>query len=146
MVILEATSCGVQVVSTEVGGILEVFSENLIILGEPAVKSLCEGLEKAVSQVKLGTLPAPENIHSIVKVLSTWWGVTERTEVYRIVNGTVLLMHQRLNWLTSHCGPVTGQFCFAGCAQLSLPHEPEMGPDSVTDVAIGHWAKGNLDT
>lgn len=83
MVILEATSCGLQVVSTKVGGILEVLPEDLTILGEPSIKSLYEGLEKAIFQVKLGTLPAPENIHNAVKALSTWQGVEERTEVFR---------------------------------------------------------------
>ena len=77
MVILEATSCGLEVVSTNAGGILEVLPENLIILCDSSVKFLCEGLEKAIFQVKLGTLPAPENTHNAVKVLPTWQAVGE---------------------------------------------------------------------
>ena len=69
-----------KVVSTRVGGIPEVLPENLIILCEPSVKSLCEGLEKAVFQLKSGTLPPPENIHNIVKTFYTWRNVAERTE------------------------------------------------------------------
>lgn len=69
-----------KVVSTKVGGIPEVLPENLIILCEPSVKSLCEGLEKAISQLKSGTLPAPENLHNIVKTFYTWRNVAERTE------------------------------------------------------------------
>ncbi|XP_032969540.1 phosphatidylinositol N-acetylglucosaminyltransferase subunit A isoform X3 [Rhinolophus ferrumequinum] len=80
MAIVEAASCGLQVVSTKVGGIPEVLPENLIILCEPSVKSLCEGLEKAISQLKSGTLPAPENLHNIVKTFYTWRNVAERTE------------------------------------------------------------------
>ncbi|XP_064429836.1 phosphatidylinositol N-acetylglucosaminyltransferase subunit A isoform X3 [Mirounga angustirostris] len=80
MAIVEAASCGLQVVSTRVGGIPEVLPENLIILCEPSVKSLCEGLEKAISQLKSGALPAPENIHNVVKTFYTWRNVAERTE------------------------------------------------------------------
>lgn len=69
-----------KVVSTRVGGIPEVLPENLIILCEPSVKSLCEGLEKAISQLKSGALPAPEKIHNIVKTFYTWRNVAERTE------------------------------------------------------------------
>lgn len=69
-----------KVVSTRVGGIPEVLPENLIILCEPSVKSLCEGLEKAISQVKSGALLAPEDIHDIVKTFYTWRNVAERTE------------------------------------------------------------------
>ncbi|XP_045393930.1 phosphatidylinositol N-acetylglucosaminyltransferase subunit A isoform X4 [Lemur catta] len=80
MAIVEAASCGLQVVSTKVGGIPEVLPENLIILCEPSVKSLCEGLEKAIFQLKSGTLLAPENIHNVVKTFYTWRNVAERTE------------------------------------------------------------------
>lgn len=69
-----------KVVSTRVGGIPEVLPENLIILCEPSVKSLCEGLEKAISQLKSGVLPDPEKIHNIVKTFYTWRNVAERTE------------------------------------------------------------------
>ena len=53
MVILEATSCGLEVVSTNAGGILEVLPENLIILCDSSVKFLCEGLEKVEYLVRL---------------------------------------------------------------------------------------------
>lgn len=77
-----ALSGFLKVVSTKVGGIPEVLPESLIILCEPSVKSLCDGLEKAIFQVKSGTLPAPENIHNAVKVLSIWQDVAEGTEVF----------------------------------------------------------------
>lgn len=69
-----------KVVSTRVGGIPEVLPDNLIILCEPSVKSLCAGLEKAIAQLKSGVLPAPEKIHNIVKTFYTWRNVAERTE------------------------------------------------------------------
>uniref|UniRef100_A0A8C5L6W6 Phosphatidylinositol glycan anchor biosynthesis, class A n=1 Tax=Jaculus jaculus TaxID=51337 RepID=A0A8C5L6W6_JACJA len=129
-----------DVVSTKVGGIPEVLPESLIILCEPSVKSLCEGLEKAISQVKSGTLPAPEKIHNIVKTFYTWRNVAERTEkVYeRVAKETVLPIHKRLNKLISHCGPVTG-YIFALLAVFSylfLTFLRWMTPDSVIDVAV----------
>lgn len=69
-----------KVVSTKVGGIPEVLPENLIILCEPSVKSLCDGLEKAIAQLRSGTLPSPEAVHNKVKTFYTWRDVAERTE------------------------------------------------------------------
>nr|KAF6436182.1 phosphatidylinositol glycan anchor biosynthesis class A [Rousettus aegyptiacus] len=140
MAIVEAASCGLQVVSTRVGGIPEVLPENLIILCEPSVKSLCEGLEKAISQLKSGTLPAPENVHNIVKTFYTWRNVAERTEkVYdRVAGEAVLPMDRRLDRLISHCGPVTGCI-FALLAVfnfLFLMFLRWMTPDSFIDVAM----------
>uniref|UniRef100_A0AC11DH27 Phosphatidylinositol glycan anchor biosynthesis class A n=1 Tax=Ovis aries TaxID=9940 RepID=A0AC11DH27_SHEEP len=140
MAIVEAASCGLQVVSTRVGGIPEVLPENLIILCEPSVKSLCEGLEKAIFQLKSGALPPPENIHNIVKTFYTWRNVAERTEkVYdRVAKEAVLPMDKRLDRLISHCGPVTGCI-FALLAVfnfLFLIFLRWVTPDSLIDVAI----------
>ncbi|XP_041494409.1 phosphatidylinositol N-acetylglucosaminyltransferase subunit A-like [Microtus oregoni] len=150
MAILEAASCGLQVVSTKVGGIPEVLPENLIILCEPSVRSLCKGLEKAIFQVKSGMLPDAENIHNAVKALYTWRNVAERTEkVYeRAGKEAVLPMHKRLNRLVSHCGPLTGHSfaLLAVFSYLFLMFLRWMTPDSVIDVAIdatgprGAWA------
>lgn len=151
MAIVEAASCGLQVVSTRVGGIPEVLPENLIILCEPSVKSLCEGLEKAVARLRSGVLPAPEHIHDVVKTFYTWRNVAERTEkVYdRVAGETVLPMDKRLDRLLSHCGPVTG-YIFALLAVfnfLFLAFLRWVTPDSVIDVAIdatgpnGAWTR-----
>ncbi|XP_075850022.1 LOW QUALITY PROTEIN: phosphatidylinositol N-acetylglucosaminyltransferase subunit A-like [Microcebus murinus] len=135
MAILEAASCGLQVVSTKVGGIPEVLPENLIILCEPSVKSLCEGLEKAIFQG-----PPPENIHNVVKTFYTWRNVAERTgKVYDgVLVEAVLPMERRLNRLTPHCGPITG-YIFALLDVLNflfLVFLKWMTPDSVIDVAV----------
>nr|XP_004449117.1 phosphatidylinositol N-acetylglucosaminyltransferase subunit A isoform X2 [Dasypus novemcinctus] len=140
MAIVEAASCGLQVVSTRVGGIPEVLPENLIILCEPSVKSLCEGLEKAICQLKSGTLLSPENIHNIVKTFYTWRSVAERTEkVYdRVAGEAVLPIDQRLDRLISRCGPVTGCI-FALLAVLNfifLVFLRWIIPDSNIDVAV----------
>uniref|UniRef100_A0A8C2YIL1 Phosphatidylinositol glycan anchor biosynthesis class A n=1 Tax=Chinchilla lanigera TaxID=34839 RepID=A0A8C2YIL1_CHILA len=140
MAIVEAASCGLQVVSTKVGGIPEVLPESLIVLCEPSVKSLCEGLEKAIFQLKSGTLPTPENIHNIVKTFYTWKNVARRTEkVYELVlKEDVLSVDKRLDRLISHCGSVTGHI-FALLAVLNylfLIVLRWITPDSVIDVAI----------
>ncbi|MGH0147287.1 UNVERIFIED_CONTAM: hypothetical protein FKN15_027338 [Acipenser sinensis] len=64
MAIVEGASCGLQVVSTRVGGIPEVLPEDLIILCEPTVKSLCEGLEMVIAKHRAGSLPPPAAIHN----------------------------------------------------------------------------------
>uniref|UniRef100_A0A8B9QLX1 Phosphatidylinositol glycan anchor biosynthesis class A n=1 Tax=Apteryx owenii TaxID=8824 RepID=A0A8B9QLX1_APTOW len=151
MAIVEAASCGLQVVSTRVGGIPEVLPENLILLCEPSVKSLCDGLEKAIAQLRSGTLPSPETVHNKVKTFYTWRNVAERTEkVYeRVADEVVLSMDERLNRLISHCGPVTGYIfaLFAVLNFLFLVFLRWMTPDSIIDVAIdatgpkGAWTK-----
>ena len=50
MAIVEAASCGLQVVSTRVGGIPEVLPSNLIILTEPNVDSVLKGLHLAIKR------------------------------------------------------------------------------------------------
>uniref|UniRef100_A0A336LLD4 CSON010697 protein n=1 Tax=Culicoides sonorensis TaxID=179676 RepID=A0A336LLD4_CULSO len=50
MAIVEAASCGLQVVSTKVGGIPEVLSPELIILTEPSVESVERGLKLAIER------------------------------------------------------------------------------------------------
>ncbi|NWH62320.1 PIGA acetylglucosaminyltransferase, partial [Geococcyx californianus] len=154
MAIVEAASCGLQVVSTRVGGIPEVLPENLIILCQPSVKSLCDGLEKAIAQLRSGTLPSPETVHNKVKTFYTWRNVAERTEkVYdRVADEVVLSMDERLQRLMSHCGPVTGCIfaVFAVLNFLFLAFLKWMTPDSVIDVAIdatgpeGAWTKQNF--
>lgn len=67
-------------VSTRVGGIPEVLPDNFIILCEPSVKSLCNGLEKAIRQLKSGSLLSSEIIHNNVKTFYTWKDVAKRTE------------------------------------------------------------------
>lgn len=50
MAIVEAASCGLQVVSTSVGGIPEVLPPSLIILTEPNIDSVLSGLQRAIER------------------------------------------------------------------------------------------------
>lgn len=64
MAIVEAASCGLQVVSTCVGGIPEVLPSNLIILTDPEVDSIYDGIMKAISRLNLSN-PLDINGHVI---------------------------------------------------------------------------------
>ncbi|XP_075053087.1 phosphatidylinositol N-acetylglucosaminyltransferase subunit A [Mixophyes fleayi] len=151
MAIVEAASCGLQVVSTRVGGIPEVLPENFIILCAPSVKSLCAGLEKAIDQLQAGTLPGPEVIHNTVKTFYTWREVAERTEkVYdRVANETVLPMNERLETLITQCGLVTGCIfaLFVVVSFLCLVLLRWTTPDYLIDIAVnatgpeGAWTR-----
>ncbi|PAA54085.1 hypothetical protein BOX15_Mlig014657g1, partial [Macrostomum lignano] len=54
MAILEGASCGLSVVSTNVGGIPEVLPSDLIRLAEPDATSLADGLEQAIAECRQG--------------------------------------------------------------------------------------------
>lgn len=107
MAIVEAASCGLQVVSTRVGGIPEVLPKELIILTEPTVDAVLAGLCEAIEEVKSRTCiknlsqgdyrrhskenPNPTPLcpferNELVAQLYNWRDVTTRTEiVYRRV-------------------------------------------------------------
>ncbi|XP_056415157.1 phosphatidylinositol N-acetylglucosaminyltransferase subunit A [Hyla sarda] len=140
MAIVEAASCGLQVVTTRVGGIPEVLPDNFIILCEPSVKSLCTGLESAIDKLRKGKLLSPDAIHNTVKTFYTWRNVAERTEkVYdRVATETVLPMTERLERLVNHCGIVTGSI-FALLAVISflfLVFLQWTTPDYLIDIAV----------
>lgn len=91
MAIVEAASCGLQVVSTKVGGIPEVLPSNLIILKEPNIDEIYEGLEEAIKIHYIGDtskILCPFKRNETVKKLYNWKNVTCRTErVYeQIIN------------------------------------------------------------
>lgn len=69
MAIVEAASCGLLVVTTNVGGIPEVLPGDLSILCEPSVVSLCLGLDHALSRLpEFDALSA----HKLMKGKYSW--------------------------------------------------------------------------
>ncbi|CAG0914181.1 unnamed protein product [Notodromas monacha] len=86
MAIVEAASCGLQVVSTRVGGIPEVLPSDLIWLSDPTVDGLVAAVSSAID-AKLNDKAAPPNVaHATVASMYQWDDVVERTEiVYNIV-------------------------------------------------------------
>lgn len=111
MAIVEAASCGLQVVSTRVGGIPEVLPPNLIHLTDVTVDSLYKGLLIAIEKIKIERnssnqsvrndiqlhhhrarnissqrVLCPYECNEILRSLYNWNDVTQRTErVYETV-------------------------------------------------------------
>ncbi|KAM9850899.1 phosphatidylinositol N-acetylglucosaminyltransferase subunit A isoform 1-T1 [Aulostomus maculatus] len=140
MAIVEGACCGLQVVSTRVGGIPEVLPEDLITLCEPTVRALCAGLETVIARQRSESVPSPDSIHTQVRNLYTWRNVAERTEkVYdRVAGEEVLPLDRRLRRLRSHCGPVAGSiFAFVAVLDfLFLLLLQWLVPDRFMDVAM----------
>lgn len=87
MAIVEAASCGLKIVSTRVGGIPEVLPPELIILTEPNVPSILQGLYKAINQVNSELGVPPIECHQKVQSLYNWMNIAKRTEiVYNMVS------------------------------------------------------------
>ncbi|XP_053482615.1 phosphatidylinositol N-acetylglucosaminyltransferase subunit A [Ictalurus furcatus] len=152
MAIVEGASCGLQVVSTRVGGIPEVLPDELVTLCEPTVSSLCVGLEKVIARQRAGKVPSPAAIHRQVQTLYTWRNVAERTEkVYdHACRQPVLPLPARLRRLRSHCGAVAGSiFSFVAVINfLFLLFLQWLFPNHLIDVAVdasgpgGRWGRG----
>ncbi|XP_015586477.1 N-acetylglucosaminyl-phosphatidylinositol biosynthetic protein isoform X2 [Cephus cinctus] len=86
MAIVEAASCGLQIVSTKVGGIPEVLPSDLIYLVEPTVPALLQGLERAIADYKAGNTSPPLEVHTRIGNFYNWFDVSKRTEiVYNLV-------------------------------------------------------------
>lgn len=85
--ILEAASCGLLVVSTNVGGVPEVLPEDMIHLSDPTVESMSASLCEAVMKYEA---PAEEKFaterHQLVRSMYSWSRVAHETcQVYRSV-------------------------------------------------------------
>ena len=67
--ILEAASCGLLCVSTNVGGIPEVLPPDMIYLADAKPKPMIEQLEKAIANYK--NVPSQE-FHERIQKLCSW--------------------------------------------------------------------------
>lgn len=86
MAIVEAASCGLQVVSTNVGGLPEVLPSELIKLTEPTVEGLLQGVRLALHDLSTKKYKPPMEAHKIIKDSYSWRNVAEQTEnVYKSV-------------------------------------------------------------
>lgn len=81
MAIVEAASCGLQVVSTCVGGIPEVLPEDMIYLTEPNVNSIVEGIERAMFDLENGKFLCPYFCNNRVRNMYNWIDIAQRTEI-----------------------------------------------------------------
>lgn len=108
--IVEAACCGLQVVSTRVGGVPEVLPPELIKLAEPSVKSLVTCLDKAISDHRHGNVISPLEAHDRIKNLYTWPNVARRTElVYDHVQELVPRQLPDRIKRYYQCGPLAGK-------------------------------------
>jgi phosphatidylinositol glycan class A protein len=76
--IVEAASCGLSVVSTNVGGVPEVLPKHLIRLADPRADSLSEALSDVIQN--MAPLSDPHAIHAQVREMYSWHKVALRTE------------------------------------------------------------------
>ncbi|RUS81571.1 hypothetical protein EGW08_010672 [Elysia chlorotica] len=108
--IVEAACCGLQVVSTKVGGIPEVMPPGLIYLAQPSIEGLTEQLEKAIEDRIDGRQPDPFELHNKIKSLYSWRDVARRTEaVYETVQETPLPDISTRLQRFRQCGLVSGR-------------------------------------
>ena len=77
--IVEAASCGLSVVSTNVGGVPEVLPPHLIRLADPRADALSEALSEVLDTIDIEPLD-PFDIHSQVREMYSWHKVAKRTE------------------------------------------------------------------
>lgn len=82
--ILEAASCGLLIVSTNVGGVPEVLpSPDMNVLCDPKVDALVEGLQIAVKRHESGDVMDPMEAHRRIEVMYSWHQVAKQTiQVY----------------------------------------------------------------
>jgi len=84
--IVEAACCGLQVVSTSVGGVPEVLPPHLIRLAEPSASALISALESAIDRCTSRTDDDWHVTHDLVRHMYTWQNVACRTEhVYDLI-------------------------------------------------------------
>jgi phosphatidylinositol glycan class A protein len=103
--ILEAASCGLLVVSTNVGGVPEVLPHDMIHLAEPSVPDMVDKLQRAIAKQASDQVADPWKTHERIVTMYSWQRVaTETTHVYDTVLeqggvrsfGGRLLMYQSL--------------------------------------------------
>jgi len=75
--IVEAASCGLKIVTTNVGGITEVLPEHMVHLAKPDPPKIVEALAEAISQAR--DVPS-QQFHEEVLSMYNWRNVAERTE------------------------------------------------------------------
>jgi len=107
--IVEAASCGLLSISTNVGGVPEVLPSEMLLLADPDPLSLIEKVEEAIT-----TVPSvrPWDFHDSVRRFYSWDAIAERTEkVYdRLMSRQPLTPPQRMQKYFS-VGYVFGWIC-----------------------------------
>jgi phosphatidylinositol glycan class A protein len=88
-VIVEAASCGLYVVCTQVGGIPEVLPAHMTVFAKPEEDDLVAATGRAIAALRANKVRL-ENFHDQVKKMYSWTNVAERTErVYDGISGAL---------------------------------------------------------
>lgn len=88
-VIVEAASCGLYVVCTQVGGIPEVLPSHMTTFAKPEEDDIVLATGKAITAIRAGKIRT-EKFHDQVKKMYSWQNVALRTErVYDGISGTI---------------------------------------------------------
>ena len=88
-VIVEAASCGLYVVCTQVGGIPEVLPRHMTKFAKPEEDDLVLQTGRAIAALRKNEIRA-ERFHDQVKMMYSWTNVAERTErVYDGITGAL---------------------------------------------------------
>jgi len=86
-VIVEAASCGLYVVCTQVGGIPEVLPAHMTVFAKPEEDDLVVATGKAIAALRSNKVRT-DRFHDQVKMMYSWTDVAERTErVYDGISG-----------------------------------------------------------
>ena len=86
-VIVEAASCGLYVVCTQVGGIPEVLPAHMTVFAKPEEDDLVAATAKAIAALRSNRVRT-ERFHDQVKMMYSWTDVAQRTErVYDGISG-----------------------------------------------------------
>jgi len=105
--IVEAASCGLQVVSTKVGGVPEVLPEDILLLAEPTTEDLVSKIMDSIPRI-----PYIDHFgqYKRVKSMYSWYNVAERTEkVYdRLIQEEPTNLLERVKRFYE-CGPFAGK-------------------------------------
>ncbi len=83
-VIVEAASCGLYVVCTQVGGIPEVLPSHMTVFAKPEEDDLVAAAGRAIAAIRANVVRT-ERFHEQVQAMYSWTNVAERTE--RVYNG-----------------------------------------------------------
>jgi len=96
--ILEAASCGLLVVSTNVGGVPEVLEPDMIVLCDPNVEALVRGVRKAIERQEGNRALDPWDAHRRIERMYSWHRVAVQTvRVYdRIIQDKPFTFLERL--------------------------------------------------
>lgn len=88
-VIVEAASCGLYVVCTQVGGIPEVLPSHMTVFAKPEEDDLVAATGRAIAALRANKVRT-ERFHDQVKMMYSWTDVARRTErVYDGISGVL---------------------------------------------------------